>query len=481
MPDNWALWKNIALCRAWDTDHEGAAEAFHRAAELAPTFDDGVECETLAQLLELPVVEDQVEILAVRFRLKSTGRALTALDAEPRFHRLVDQQAEPDANPKVVARYLILDGEEPAEDVEVTPENAPTVLSEVSVFEITTPEEIQGVLSVIAPAGDDREAAVELLESLLQDEIEPPADGDAAEGGRVESPVRQILRELVASQSRKFYGLRVDVSRRRQIARADADVFVRETWLNTPLNRLDGKTPGEAAAEDGLHRKVAAAVNVLEAVSDQAVLFVDLKDVRSSLGLPDLEPLEVTDETSMNTLSSMQLNRLDLARLSDEQLAQIVKRSMLTRHVPFVYDVLTEVASRGVEKVRGLDQATFIRSFAQTCQEMGAREEALKWIQEGRRIADEDDNFEEKLNWAMREFQFRIEDRTDPDLAALVEHLWNYFGLKVPQIREAMRPVLAELKIPVPGETAGGLVLPESAAAATASGGEGKLWLPGQD
>ncbi|MFP6762565.1 MAG: hypothetical protein VB858_03070, partial [Planctomycetaceae bacterium] len=332
-----------------------------------------------------------------------------------------------------------------------------------------------------APAGEDREAGIELLESSLQDELEPPEDEEQAGGGRVESPVRQILRELVASQSRKYYGVRVDVHRRREIARADADVFVRETWLNTPLNRLDCKTPREAAAEDGMHTRVAAAVNVLEAVSDQAVLFVDLNDVRKSLGLAEPELLEVTDETSMNALSSMQLNRLDLAELSDEQLAQIVKRSMLTRHVPFVYDVLTQVASRGVEKVRGLDQATFIRSFAQTCQEMGARDEALQWIQKGRQFADEEDNFEEKLNWAMREFQFRIEDRTDPDLVALVEHIWNYYGVKIPQIREAMRPVLAELKIPVPGETAGGIVLPDAATANTPAGGEGKLWLPGQE
>ena len=81
----------------------------------------------------------------------------------------------------------------------------------------------------------------------------------------------------------------------------------------------------------------------------------------------------------------------------------------------------------------------------------------------------------------MREFQFRIEDRKDPELPALVEHIWNYYGGKLPQIRDAMRPVLQELEIPIPGETAGGIVLPESAAAAASSGGESKLWLPGQD
>jgi tetratricopeptide (TPR) repeat protein len=478
--DNWAVWKNIALCRVWDTDHDGAAEAFHKAAELAPNFDDGVECETLAQLLDLPVVEEQVDIIATRFKLKSTGKVLTMLDEAPRFHRLVDRQAEPNQNPRVVARYLVLDREEPGEDEEVTEENVPVVLSEISVFEITMPDATQSVLSVMAPDSDDREAGVDLLESLIKDEIEPPEEGEGEKGGRMENPVRQILKELVPSQNRKYYGLRVDVNHRREIAKADARVFVGETWVNMPLNRLEGKTPKEASAEDGLKAKVAAAVHVLEAVSDQAVLFVDLNEVRSSLGLPEAAPVEITEETSMNALTSMQLSRLSLSALSDEQLAQIVKRAMLTHHVPFVYDVLTEVASRGVEKVRGLDKPTFIRSFAQTCQEMGRRDEALKWIQAGRQNAEDEDEFEEKLNWVMREFQFRIEDRKDPELPGLVEHIWNYYGGKIPQIRDAMRPVLDELEIPIPGETAGGLVLPESATAAASSGGESKLWLPGQ-
>lgn len=479
--DNWAIWKNIALCRVWDTNHEGAAEAFHKAAELAPNFDDGVECETLAQLLELPDVEEQVEIISTRFQLNSTSKVLTTLDEAPRLHRLVDQQPEPNQNPKVVARYLVLDREEPGKDEEITEENVPVVQTEISVFEVTLPDKTQGVLSAMAPESDEREASIELIKSLIGDEITAPEEGGGEEDHRVETPVRRILKELVPSQNRKYYGLRVDVNRRREIAQRDAQEFVNETWLNTALNRLDGKSPKEAASEDSQKQKVAAAVHVLEAVSDQAVLFVDLNEVQSSLGLPEPAPVEITEETSMNALTSMQLSRLNLSALTDEQLAQIVKRAMLTRHVPFVYSVLTEVASRGVEKVRSLDKPTFIRSFAQTCQEMGRRDEALRWIQEGRQHADSEDNFEEKLNWAMREFQFRIEDRKDPELPALVEHIWNYYGGKLPQIKDAMRPVLQELEIPIPGETAGGIVLPESAAAAASSGDESKLWLPGQD
>jgi hypothetical protein len=102
---------------------------------------------------------------------------------------------------------------------------------------------------------------------------------------------------------------------------------------------------------------------------------------------------------------------------------------------------------------------------------MGKREEALKWVGEARKLIEQSDDFEEKLNWAMREFQLRVEDKNDPELPAVIDNVWNYYGRKLPAIREAIEPVLKELNIAIPGETTGGIVLPDAVA-------EKKLWLP---
>lgn len=486
-PDDWALWTNIGLCRAWDTDHSAAADALHRAAELAPDYERAVECETLAQLLELPEIEEQVEVVAARYQLKSTSRALTMLDGVDRLERLHELPDQGDANPQIVARYLALEFPHPGDSEPVTDDNVPLVQAEVSVFELQGDDGSHGVLSVIAPESDERTACMNLVESELADEIERLETEAGDETDPVlysEHVVRTVLGELMPTQIRKYFGKRIDINQRREDAAKDAHKFVQETWCNRPLRRLGGKTPLEAKEDPELKIDLAAAVHVLEAVSDVAVLYVDMRSVRESLDVAPETPLEVTDETSLNAVTIMQSHRLPLKELTTDQLNHIVNRSLMIRHVPFAYAVLNEVASREQDELKAMTRDQFLVSIAQVCREMGRRDEALKWITQGRDEAEADE-FEDQLNWTMREFQFRIEDRNDDALPGLVDRLWNYFGDKLPGIREAVEPVLKELGIPVPGESAspGGLVLPGDAAAtagAAAGAGESKLWLPGQ-
>ena len=79
----------------------------------------------------------------------------------------------------------------------------------------------------------------------------------------------------------------------------------------------------------------------------------------------------------------------------------------------------------------------------------------------------------------MREFEFRLEDKEDPEIPALVDTLWNYYGGKMPELRDALKRTLVEVGLPVPGESASGILLPGAiAAAAESAGGESKLWVP---
>ena len=481
-PDNWAVWKNIGLCYAWDTDHAGAALALHKAALLATDVDyeAAVECETLAQLLELPQIEDQIEIKAARFQLDSTSASLSRLDDCDRLERLQNPPENEQQNPKVVGRYLALDKAAPDASVPVEGDNVPQVLAEISVFDLQTQDGSRGVLSVIGPDNEERDAAIALVKETLGAQIQPPEEGETADGkDYAESPVRLMLKELEGAQEKEYYGTRVDISARRDKAQANAVEFVTETWANTALNRLGGKTPREAADEDSLKIKLAAAVHVLEAVSDVAMLYVDMAAFRQSLNVAPEGDVAVTDDTSLNALSVMESHRLPIAGLTDEQLGHIVNRALLIRHQPFAYAVLKEVGKRDLDNLEVIDRKTFLRTISQVCRDLGYREEALEWIKTARQEVGETDDFEDKLNWAMREFQFRVEDRSDEALPGLIDELWNYFGGKLPEIRNAMMPVLKDLGLPIPGETASGIVLSDSAAApSTSEGGESKLWLP---
>lgn len=479
LDDNWAIWKNIGLCYAWDTDHSGAALALHKAALLATDVDyeAAVECETLAQLLELPQIEDQIDITAARFRLDSTSASLSRLDDCDRLERLQNPPEQEQQNPRVVGRYLALDKPAPDNSVPVADDNVPKVLAEISVFDLQTQDGSRGVLSVIGPDNDERTAAIELVREALGAQIQKSEDDETAEGkDYAESPVRQMLKELEGAQEKDYYGPRVDISARREKAQQNAVQFVTETWANTALNRLGGKTPREAAEEDSLKIKLAAAVHVLEAVSDVAMLYVDMAAFRQSLNIAPEKAVEVSEALSLNSLSIMESHRLPIDQLSDEQLGHIINRALLIRHQPYAYAVLTEVSKRDLENLEIIDRQTFLRTMSQVCRDLGYRDEAFEWIRQAREEAGATDDFEGKLNWAMREFQFRVENRSDEALPGLIDELWNYFGGKLPEIRNAMEPILKELSLPIPGESASGIVLSESAAAS--SSGESKLWLP---
>lgn len=134
VPTNWAVWKNIGLCRAWDDNCGGSAEAFHKAAELAPDFESAVECETMAQLLELNTIEDTLALKIARYRLKTLSRSLSILDGNPRLVRMDVPRNEPANGPKTLARYLVLDFPAPADSEPVRDDNVPTILGEISVY-----------------------------------------------------------------------------------------------------------------------------------------------------------------------------------------------------------------------------------------------------------------------------------------------------------------------------------------------------------
>jgi tetratricopeptide (TPR) repeat protein len=488
IPDSWALWKNIGLCRAWDANNSGAAAALRKASELAPTYEVAVECETIAQLLELSDVEGQMPVKAARYKLASTSQSLSKLDACDRTVRLPVTKDQADANPKVVGRYLVLDFPAPPDDEEVRDDNVPTVQAEVSVFDLDTQDGAVGILSVIGSDGDARSQAMSLVEEQLKELISNPEDDEHHESDAPlfsESLVRSVLNELTQSQERKYYGTRLDLVRRREIAKQEGRDFIANKWCNTKLNRLGGKTPLEAANDPELKVKRAAALHVLESISDVAMLYSDSVQLRKTLNIDAEATFETTEETQLNSLSVMESHRLPIGELTDEQLGHIVHRALLIRHVPFAYKVLQEVAKRGVDRIQGIDTAMFQWTIAQVSRELGHHDEALQWLKSGREEVEKGDNFEEKFQWAMREFQFRIENRSDPELPALIDHLWNFYGKKLPGIRGALEPALKELGIPIPGETTGGLVLPDGTGVPTTAGavsgeGESKLWLPGQ-
>ena len=494
-PTNWAVWKNIGLCRAWDDNPSGAAEAFHKAAELAPDFESAVECETMAQLLELGQIEETVPVKISRYRLSSVGRALSILDQLPRVVRLQIPKEDAPNGVRTLARYFVLDIPAPADSEPVRDDNLPVVQTEITIYLVANPNRVEeGILSLFGVECAARTESTQFVETALASELvsEPPApqhdhdhgpdcdhdhDHDAAPVLKREAVSRRVLAELMPMQHREYFGSRLSMTERRERFRRDCVKFVKETWSRTALKRLGGKTPREAAADPALRVKVAAAIHSLQGIDYGSTFFVNFDELRTEWGVQHEQPSVFNDQT-INALSTMQSHRLPLKELSLEQLGHVLQRAMLVRHAPFTYAVLKETVSRGLEHLQGMTKPLFFKTIADVSRELGHTAEAAEWAKQGRLEADRGDDFRVKLECATREFEIRLEAPNDPELPAIIDRLWHYFGEKIPNLRDGLEPLLRSHNLPIPGRTASGILLPDSMLVGAGNSTAPRLILP---
>lgn len=100
---------NAGLCFAWSGDRLPPRQPLGRAGDDLPDFESAVELETLAQLHDQQLPEEQIPLRWYRYRVLSVSRLLSQLDQEPRLHRQPLPPMRPDADRSPAAVYLLLD------------------------------------------------------------------------------------------------------------------------------------------------------------------------------------------------------------------------------------------------------------------------------------------------------------------------------------------------------------------------------------
>lgn len=231
------------------------------------------------------------------------------------------------------------------------------------------------------------------------------------------------------------------------------------------------------------------AVYVFDAVCDRNRFQLDLDGLCRGLGIEAPRPIEVRADLPLQAFSSMQLIRLPVAELNDDQLMYTLNRALLIHHGRFLDRVLKQALSRPacLEKV---DLNRAYMTLADLARDQFRREEALEWIAKGREHAKSDEKpFEAGLHWAMAELNLRLEGPGDPGLRPLLQHLVQVYGPKLPQLLPYLESMVALHRIPISleelsGAAAGataprGLWTPASAENVPQAGQ--KLWMPGQD
>lgn len=482
------VWHWIGLLRAWDGDDVGASEALHSAASQYTEFGVAVECETLAQLLDQYGPEQTRNMRAQRFDVRSVGQLLTKLDEVGRCVRLPAPESE--ADEASVARYLLLDREANTDPAALTREEAPRHIAEMAVFDSPESADVPAQLLVSALEGGPLESAVEMLTEAAGDLL--GSDEDAESDGPVSAVSGMVPREQIDLFQNYYFPPRTLGKIRTAIQKEEWDEVVLERWPNMALAGLEGRSPQEAAGDESMRVRLAAAIAVLDAYCAVRSFILPESDLGERLGVSPAEACEVSEATDLNELSLMQLRRVNPDSLSESQLEQVAQRALLARHPAHALEVIRSVIERGLAEKIKVDAESLCAAASEICRGSMRVEESLEWIERGKSVAEASERpFERLLQWKLREMSYRLDDPEDPVLRDILRELWEHYGSKLPWLRERLTDIVTQMEIDAPWESvvvAGsvpdqveGNIWSGGESDPPAAGGEKKLWLPGDD
>jgi hypothetical protein len=248
-----------------------------------------------------------------------------------------------------------------------------------------------------------------------------------------------------------------------------------DRWANTPLRTLDGKTPQSAARDPVYHKRILASILLLETSGDSVSDTFDFNELRSNLSLPTLGPID-PKQHSINELPLVRLGRVEISKLSDDELILAFQRAQHYRHVVGIRKFGLELVSRASLEGK-IDKADVYGQLAQIEPEATA---ALDYIQKARDLSVKAGR--SCAPWDIAELTLRIARQDLQDAQSLMMHIQQNH-LREPGVAQAFMHVLVDAGIlnsdgtmaSLPGETAPGIVVPGGAPAA----GGSKIWTPG--
>lgn len=468
-----AVWRNLAMVRAWLADDDGAARALRRYAALDIPLDDAVDAELLAGILDLDDArKDTVQELYYRYRIANVDELLLRLASDPCAQAMsVDSQTKrEDDEPRPKATYLLLDRSRHAADVDRTFDNFPRMLGIVDVYGRRTDRE--ALLEVEVP---------EYLAPQLRDRLAEVC-GDALGELLEETPIARTPAEVRLLQFDGVLPADTSTLEQRDIESEHVRRMLFDVWPDRPQAALGDRTPREAATDPAGRIKVLAKILAFDLhFGDRGT--IDLNDLREKLGLPQSERL-APPQDSTDRLALARLHLLDAASLSDADLIAASSRCITTGYARPLVEFADEMVRRD-----SIPDARKYQAAATLVDIHGDPRVALKFLDMARELTVKAGN--SSASWDLRELTLRLQMGETKRFQELLGHVVREHG-EEPGIREAVVDLM--MRLGIVGQDAHDRHALEPAAAgqtepaklwtpesAQPQGQKSGLWIPGAD
>lgn len=318
VPNEPRIIKNIAVLRGYLGDTSGAVLWWHKYASLEQVpWEDRVEAETLAQMLDPNQPRDLIDVVRTIFTLHDSDRAMERLLADKRLasenrDAFVQQLEEGEVPPKAV--FTLLDRPLPVGGADLPLSEVPRSIGEAFLYGRQTDREPR--LEFVCERTPELDAGKSTLTEVLGDTLKETS----------EEVVGETLAESVALRLSVYPPRGMSRNHYAQLAQEAQRQVIMEVWPHTKNRFLDGKTPIEAAAHPQMRLRLQAAILQMETVNAGQSKF-DYNELRGQLGLATLDKID-PEGVNILHLPAWRLARLDFDKLSDDQLLIAFQRAV---------------------------------------------------------------------------------------------------------------------------------------------------------
>lgn len=491
-PQDPLVWRHLGVCRLRVLDEEGAIAALRRLSALPGIpRDQAVEAECLAIYLAGPAPIDMVPEMTVTYVVKDTSQLREQFLSNKRLQSVPVPRPveEPSPNePPPLAAYLLLDRPVPPTAQNLSRDTVPRLLGSLLLYgkETDRPARLEFVTLKMSDYEARLKQLVEVGGPLLGEKLSEEETGRASAVAAALSINWRLPDETPP-----------DV--RKRLVQEQRTLGLLSIWPNLPMGALDGRSPRQAVADPVGQIRVQALILTMDL--DETDENPDYNKLRRSLGLPTVEPIDPAG-VNIEQLSPAQISRLEVAKLTDEQLVRAYRRGLAFATPRLMKPLAAEIAARPsldnhpqVDKSEVYDLLSRLSPDpdailanllkAQEAAKAKGRSPARYLLQELpiRLARGEEQESRRVLNLLMTRYS------NEPGIQQALGSLLNEMGLlrvdpatgraviAIPTM--GSRPAVAGE--PAAAAPASGLWTPEAATpAAAASEGKSKLWLPGE-
>ena len=420
--------------------------------------DDAIEAEAYAQLLDQQRDPDQVELVTTMYPVED----IDALQEQLLSNRKLKSSPQPpsesfsEGEPPPKSMFLLLSCEPPESGGDLKLSEVPQAVASLLLFGKQTDRDAR---VECYPVQADDESVADQVAAVL---------GDLAGTPEPKQDQNQVVGRLANAISwNPMFPEDTPPELASQLSQEHRQQALLATWPGLPLKIFGGVTASEAAADAEGRLKVLAAIMLLEIDIQTTDPDFQLNDLREKLSLSMLEMLSA-DGLELSKVSEVQMGRLPMDQLADEDLLAVYTRSALYGAVKALKASATEVINRSEKLKEKIDLAGVLGTLAEL---QGSNPEKLELLEKAQQAAV--DQGRSPATWLLRALPLQL---TSGDSTAATETINQIQRdhINEPGVADQFYGLLMQLGILRPDGTP---ATPAAAAQPSAAGGGG-LWTP---